>query len=405
MKRQIITHFTDQDLYSFSVGLFYLTNFSEAIGEYTFVDRNKTQYPNGFALKVMEQVNFLDGLKMTEQEIEFLKKTCGSYMHSWFFTFLKGLELKSNEVEFWQDKEGYLYGKITGPLWRTIYWEQPLLAIISELAHNSISIEHDEEYAASYNRARKMIDNGVNFSDMGTRRRFSKKHHQRIIDSLIQAQIDSNKHNGHEGFIGTSNVYYAMQAHKKHPWIKCIGTMSHQMISAIAAIYGPREANYEAIERWNKLYRGYMGIYLYDCLGSTTFRHNFNKQHAKLLDGYRIDSGDNMDEFNSIHSLLINFGVNPKEKQIIFSNGLQPETAIEIHTKVNNRMKDSYGIGTALTCNIENVKPSNIVIKLTGIQLTPLHEKLHCIKLSADSGKATGDKNTILAYKTILGIQ
>ena len=240
MERQIITHFSDQDLYSFTVGLFYLTNFSESIGQYSFVDRNETVYPDGFADEVMNQVNMLDNLTLTDEEIEFLRSRCGSYMYSWFFTFLKGLSLKSKEVNFWQDEQGHLHGKVYGPLWRTIYWEQLLLAIVSELYHENDPIDEKEEYKNTFDRASKMIDAGVCFSDMGTRRRFSKENHKRVINACIEAQEKSLTKNGVEGFLGTSNVWIAMQAAKEHPWIKCVGTMSHQMISAIAAIYGPR---------------------------------------------------------------------------------------------------------------------------------------------------------------------
>ncbi len=403
-RSQIITHFTDQDLYSFTVGLFYLMNFSESIGEYSFVDRNDTVYRPGFAEEVMEQVRMMEGLSPTEEEISFLKTRCGSYMHSWFFTFLRGLCFRAKDVRFWQDEEGHLHGRVHGPLWRTIYWEQPLLSIISELSHEYDEIDPEKEYLRSYERGRLMIEAGVDFSDMGTRRRFSKEHHYNVLQALVRAQVDSGKLCGQQGLIGTSNVWYCMKLSERYPWLKCIGTMSHQMISAIAAIYGPREANYEAIERWNKLYRGRMGIFLFDCLGSEAFLRNFSKQHAKLLDGYRIDSGDDMEEFSKIYKKISSFDIEPSTKSVVFSNGLQPEQAIAIHDMVAGRMKDSYGIGTALTCNVECVQPSNIVIKLTGIKLTPRHEQLHCIKLSSDIGKATGDPDTIAAYKTILGL-
>lgn len=404
MSRQIITHFMDQDLYSFSVGLFYLTNFSEAIGQYNFFDRNETVYPKGFAEKVTEQVQLLNGLSPTEEEIDFLRSRCGTYMYSWFFTFLRGLQLKSSEVKIWQDDAGHLHGIVNGPLWRTIYWEQPLLSIISELKHSEEVIDKEKEKKASYDRADQMIKAGVDFSDMGTRRRFSKEHHKMVIEQCCLAQENSKREKGKHGFVGTSNVWLAMQSAKKYPWIKCVGTMSHQMISAISAIYGPLEANYEAIERWNKLFRGWMGIYLIDCLGSDAFFLNFSKQHAKLLDGYRIDSGDNMEEFQRVHDKLIEYGIDPHHKCIVFSNGLQPEEAILLHKEVADRMKDSYGIGTSLTCNIEGVQPSNIVIKLTGIKLTPRHPMLNCIKISSDEGKETGDPKTIAAYRTMLGL-
>ena len=66
---RIIEKFSDQDLYSWSVGLFYLNHFSELVLEYTFIDRNNTVYPEGFAKRLMREIWKLDGLNMTDEEI------------------------------------------------------------------------------------------------------------------------------------------------------------------------------------------------------------------------------------------------------------------------------------------------------------------------------------------------
>lgn len=68
-------------------------------------------------------------------------------------------------------------------------------------------------------------------------------------------------------------------------------------------------------------------------------------------------------------------------------------------------MKDSYGIGTHFTCDIDGVKPANMVIKLTKVRITENREWLNCIKLSDDFGKYTGDQETVELYKKILNLK
>ena len=87
------------------------------------------------------------------------------------------------------------------------------------------------------------------------------------------------------------------------------------------------------------------------------------------------------------HSL----GIDPATKQIVYSNALNIDRAIELHRYTSGRMQDSYGIGTHLTCDIENVKPMNIVIKLTRMRITELREWHDCVKLSCDKGKTLGN--------------
>ena len=409
-EKQIITNFSDQDLYSWSVGLVYLQHFPNMYLEYEFFDRNGTLYPNGFAEEIMHQVRLMDGLGMTDKEICDLSFFTKAYFPSWFFVFLKGLKFISSDVKFWQDQDGRLHGKISGPAWRVVYWEQPLLAIVSELWHNFLG-EHDiydlrQEMEYAEFKTESMIKGGVKFCDMGTRRRFSKEHHERVIDVMRNTALKLDKEPG--AFFGTSNLWLASKYIKDydHPF-KCIGTMSHQFISVCAALYGPVEANKVAMKKWYETYYGYLGCYLPDCLGHDAFFKNFSREDAKLWGSQRIDSGNNIIEFKRFRDAYQDFGVDPRTRGIVFSNALTWETSIEVHKVVDAEMADTFGIGTNVTCGMADtrIKPANIVIKAVSCRLTDRREWLPCVKLSNDITKATGDKRTIEAYKILLNIK
>ena len=96
-------------------------------------------------------------------------------------------------------------------------------------------------------------------------------------------------------------------------------------------------------------------------------------------------------------------GIDPKTKQVVFSNGLNIERAIEIHRYVGGRMKDSYGMGTFLTCDVENAKPMNIVVKLTRCRITEKREWHDCVKLSCDRGKTLGNPEKCAYLLKLIG--
>ena len=407
MNKQIVTDFSDQDLYSWSVCLFYLNHFPNMSLRYEFIDRNKIVYPEGFIDKLNEQIKGMDGLKMKDWEIEGLKTFTSSYFPSWFYIFLQGLELKSDEVNMWIAEDGTLHGIIEGPAWRTVFWEQLILATVSELYHREIGdaqyYDLNTESSFTKSKGSLLMSHGCNFCDMGTRRRYSKEHHEMVVETLCKTHEEERKSEGK--FIGTSNLCLAIKMKKRYPWVKCIGTMSHQMISVCAAVYGPREANKIAMQKWYESYKGNLGIYLYDCLGEKAFYDNFSREDAKLWDGYRVDSGDNLEQFYKIHGKLLQFRMDPSKIGCVFSNGLKVWDAINIHSKVAGAMMDSYGIGTELTCGMQDhhIRPCNIVIKATGCKLTPKSDWLNCVKLSCDEGKACGDPKTVEAYKALIG--
>ena len=166
-------------------------------------------------------------------------------------------------------------------------------------------------------------------------------------------------------FVGTSNVYLAM----KHDLIP-VGTMAHEFICAIGGMFGPQMANHLAMKAWCNTFRGALGTYLYDSFGWNIFSLNFSEDFANLFKGLRVDSGDNIEQLHKITQKYRSLGIDPKTKQIVFSNALDTNSAIEIQKYASEYCQPSFGIGTHFTNDFDNIKPMNIVIKLIAVKIT-----------------------------------
>lgn len=395
--KQIVTHFTDNDAYTFTCMYYMLMTYPRAEARYTFFDRNGTKYPKGFDKLLREQVDGMKACVITEEEIEFMKAKF-YFLPEWFYTFLRGFRFNPKEVNISQDVEGHLNITIEGKYYSAIIWEMVLLSTISELMHivnnDIIKVNEEIEYQRAFEKGVKAITNGLTLSDFGTRRRYSKENQNLVIKALVNAQKFCNENGITDGkFVGTSNVWFAMKY-----GLTPIGTMSHQIISAEECVSGVLECNYNVMDKWSKVYDGDLGVFLYDCFGDKVFFDNFSKRMAKAFDGLRVDSGDEKEQTEKIIAKYKELGVDPTTKSIIYSNALTIDKAIELHKWVNGRMKDSYGIGTHLMADVLNTETgemfpySNIVVKLTGFRITEKREWQNAVKLSNDKGKTLGDK-------------
>lgn len=384
--KQIINHFTDNDLYTFSCQYYIMQQYPRAEVEYTFIDRNKTVYPKGFDKLLQQQVDYMRNIVITDEEIEFMTTRC-AWLPLWYFTFLRGYRFNPNEVEISQDEEGHLGIRIVGKWFSTIMWEMPLLSCISEIIHilNGDEDKYDVELERQkvVEKSKKIFVNGLVLGDMGTRRRFSYEHQKMVLETM-SGVYRSQQWDGI--FTGTSNVYLAMLLD-----LKPLGTLSHQIISFEENVSGVFECNYSVMKKFSDVYDGNNGIYLYDCFGDDLFFKNLSKRMAMMYSGLRVDSGIEEEQTERIIDKYISLGIDPKSKQVVYSNGLDIDRCIEIHKYCNGRVQDSFGVGTNLMCDIDNVHPSNIVIKLTKCRITEAREWHNCIKLSCDKGKMLGN--------------
>lgn len=381
----------DNDFYKFTMqhGVFKL--FPRAKVRYSFINRGKHTFPPGFAEALREAVDAMAGLKLTLEEKNYLAVTC-PYLDPTYLDFLQGYRYNPEEVQIRQFNEE-LEIKISGLWYRTILWEVPVMALVSELFYvlSELERESDEEIIRkTKEKVQKYEALGVTIAEFGTRRRHSYTVHKLVVQTM--------KHYSIHTFAGTSNVHLAMLNK-----VKPIGTHAHEWFMFHAAKYGFKMASLMGLSSWVEVYRGDLGIALSDTYTTEVFFEQFDKMFTKLFDGVRHDSGDPLKFAQQAIRHYTRLGIDPLSKTIIFSDSLNYGKTARIASYCDGKIGMSFGIGTNLT-NDAGLTPMNIVIKLIdalpeGGHWTPV------VKLSDEAEKHTGDEKMIALAKTILNIK
>ncbi|MNF93336.1 Nicotinate phosphoribosyltransferase [compost metagenome] len=92
--------------------------------------------------------------------------------------------------------------------------------------------------------------------------------------------------------------------------------------------------------------------------------------------------------------------VDPKGKELMFSDSLNFEKALSIHRHVKGRARVGFGIGTNLACDVEGVEPLSIVMKLVRVHGEPV------VKFSDDPVKNVCEDPSFLQYAaSVFGIK
>lgn len=384
----IIKHFTDNDLYKFSVMLAIQKLYPRSYVRYEFINRGHTEFPEGFAERLKEEVVAMTKLKMTKEEKRYIERRC-YFFDPAFIDFLEGYQYNPDEVLITQEG-GDLKVSIEGYWYRTVLWEVPLMAMISELYFIMTGQAPQGVKEKTVEKAKGLVAMKADYSDFGTRRRFSFDVHDEVVGTL--------RENSGEYFKGTSNVYLAMK-HNTTP----IGTMPHEWFMYHGALFGYRAANIKALEAWVEVFQGSLGITLTDTYTTDSFFKSFSLKQAKLFDGVRCDSGDVIEFTEKAIQFYKENRIDPASKTIVYSDSLNLEEVKRIKDFVGDRVHDTYGIGTYFTNDV-GVKPLNIVIKLSAIKANPKGEFLQAVKLSDVMGKNTGNEREIEICKLTLGI-
>jgi len=381
----------DTDLYKLTMQQAVCQYYPRARARYSFINRGGTPFPRGFTKELSGRIQDMKELRLSPDEKAWLAAKC-PYFHPVYLDFLEAYRFDPGEVSIAQT-EGKLTISIEGYWYTTILWEVPLMALISELyfeisGKNKDAYPEEKIHELNLGKARFFKENGIRFVDFGTRRRFSYENHRMLIPDLMQAG---------EYLLGTSNVHLA------HIYdLTPIGTQAHEWFQFHSAKYGFRVANQLALERWLEVYKGDLGIALTDTFGTDNFFHAFDTYYAKVFDGIRQDSGDPFEFLESAIAHYESLGIDPSSRTIVFSDSLNLELAKKIHETCAGRVKDLYGIGTFLTNDV-GVKPLNMVVKMVECQPFRDSERwVDAIKISDDSGKYTGDMDTIELARRIL---
>ncbi len=393
----VISSILENDLYKFSMSYYYQVHYPNALGTFTFHDRNNTEYTDEFLVALKKELATLATLSLQQSEFDWAIKTI-NYIPRCFWEWLCYFRFAPEKINAWLDDERHLHIEVAELMYKVTFYEIPILAIVSELYHRLMADGYqtrEELEAVMIPKLEKKVaiasQHNLYFADFGMRRRYSTLSEEIVVDYM---KVHSPT------FAGTSTVSLAMKYD-----IRPIGTMAHECFMFQAAVHTPKEANYEVMERWVEVYDGNLGTVLTDTYTVDVFLRNFSMKLAKLYDGVRHDSGDPKQFGDRIIDKYRSYGIDPMSKTIVFSDGLDFETAADIKEYFAGRIKVTFGIGTNLTCDIPGVKPMNIVMKLKECRINERQPLYGCVKLSDVSGKAIGTKEDIANYKYQLGIR
>lgn len=291
-------------------------------------------------------------------------------------------------------------------LWsHTTMWEIPALAIINELRSRS-AMRGMGQFALDvlYARAKAKMWSKVELlrqhpelriSDFGTRRRHSFLWQRWCVEALKEGIGPS--------FSGTSNVLLAMDTD-----LEALGTNAHELPMVAAALAANdaelAEAPYKVLQDWNRLYGGNLLIVLPDAFGTAAFLKHAPDWVADWT-GFRPDSAPPIEGGEKIIAWWKEKGRDPREKLLIFSDGLDVDTIIETYEHFKGRVRMSFGWGTNLTNDFvdcaphpfRGLDPISVVCKVSDAGGRP------AVKLSDNPQKATGEPAEVERYLKFFG--
>jgi len=403
------------DWYKISMGEVVFHDFPNVQVTYRFINRGKTAFPEGFDMELLNQIEMLADLALTNAEFQWMN-TVTNYMRPTYLEWFRGFRYDPKAVTICLEK-GKLDITIGGPWYSRIFWETTLMALISELyfllATNPIpggpmfGIENAADWEERIIRKADLLEgNGCHWIDFGTRRRKSYETQDAVVRNM----------RGRKGFLGTSNPHLA-QKYGVPPH----GTYAHEVICAMMGIYGSRMANHIWMKHWAEHFDGNLGIALTDTFTTDVFLRDFTCGVAKMFDGVRHDSKDPYAWGERMLAHYRSLGILTGNKRLVFSDALTvwPPDQVMVDGAYNyipldrhfrDRAQPIGGIGTFFTndvCTLEQkaagIKPLNMVIKLDTVDFG--RGPVNVIKLSDEEGKHCGDPQTVENTKRELGLR
>jgi nicotinate phosphoribosyltransferase len=383
----IIKNLLETDLYKFTMWQAMLHRHPETQAEYRFVCRNQSAYPLAELVpQVNEQLDHLCSLAFTAEELAYLRGL--RFMKSDFVDFLRIFRFQREFIRV-QAAGDVLEVVAQGPQVHVMGFEIYVLAIVNELYFRRF------DAAAAQAEGRWRLDaklaqlrafgeqpqgrHPFEFFDFGVRRRFSGAWQEEVVRTL-KAEVP-------QFFKGTSNVHLARTL-----GLVPIGTMAHEYLQSYQALnVRLRDFQKAALEDWVQEYRGDLGTALTDVVGMDAFLADFDLYFAKLFDGLRHDSGDPIEWGEKALAHYARLRIDAHTKRLVFSDGLDLDTAFGIYRRFADRTQLGFGIGTNLSNDV-GLKPLNIVMKLTRCNGQPV------AKLSDTPGKTLCTDETFLAY-------
>lgn len=320
-----------------------------------------------------------------------------------FMEFLENLRLPPYHLE---KRDGQYELTFEGSWPEVMLWEIPALAILMELRSRAVLAEMGRFelqvlYARAMTRLWEKVEalrglKGLNIADFGTRRR----HSFLWQDWCVQAMIEGLGLTEEGGvFAGTSNCLIA-----RNRDIEAIGTNAHELPMVYAALAETedelRAAPYRVLEDWHEEHEGMLRIILPDTYGSEEFLTHAPDWLAGWT-GIRVDSGDPATGAEMAIRWWQSRGEDPREKLIIFSDGLDVAEILSLYRQFHGRVKVSFGWGTLLTNDFRGLVPGDGLAPFSLVCKAVAANGRPTVKLSDNPEKATGPADAIAHYRRV----
>lgn len=381
--KPIVVSLLDTDLYKFNMNQVIFHKHIELCGEYYFKCRNEeVVFTEEMLQEINSQIDYLCALRFKDCELEYLRSI--RFIKDDYVEFLRLWHPIRKYVKTELSASGKLSIVVKGPLFSAMQFEIYLLEIVNEVYFRFAYNYNELKKSAEDKLSKKILDfnKGVytfSFAEFGCRRRLSREWEDVVVKRLSKET---------KNLAGTSNVYLA----KKYN-LTPIGTYAHEFVQMYQGIDSIPLAytNYYAMGDWYDEYDGDNGTALTDTITTDLFLMDFKRSMVNNYSGVRHDSGNPYEWGEKILAHYKKYGVDPKTKQLLFSDGLNFDKAQKLYDYFKDRTKVSFGIGTFCS-NDTCVKPLNIVIKLQYVNGRPV------AKLSDDEGKAMCRDEKYLEY-------
>lgn len=376
---RIIQSALDFDVYKVNMMSAVAALYPDAMVSYKFIVRSEEDLSE-LLPEVKAEVLKLQDVRFTEDEIAYMKHVA-PYLKPEFVEALRHFRFNpQSDVSFHNktisDGSSQLRITING-LWKeTILYETIIMSIVSEVRSrqrwSDIPFEQFQtvlEDKVRYLKAeleRRNITN-FKFADMSTRRRFSFQAQRTMLEYLSKELPQC--------LTGTSNYHLARELD-----LTPIGTVAHEWFMGHQALVNVRDSQKIALQRWQKMFNGALGIALTDTIGIDAFLKDFDEELSHAYVGVRHDSGCPFTWGEKMIAHYESLGIDPMTKTLVFTDGLNFEQALDICEHFQGRVQVSLGIGTSLANDMGNYvndqgeayQPLSIVIKMVTCNGSPV---------------------------------
>lgn len=355
--------------------------------------------------ELREQLDHIRSMQLTRGESTWLRGNTfygkRQMFRPDFMEWFEGMRLPDYHLE---KRDGQYELSFEGSWPEVMMWEIPALAVLMELRGRAVlkhmgRFELQVLYARAMTKLWQKIEamryvDDLRIADFGTRRRHSYLWQDWCVQAMLEGLGDK--------FVGTSNCAIA-----RHRDIEAIGTNAHELPMVYSALavddVALARAPYDVLADWQEEHDGNLRIILPDTYGTEGFLNNAPDWLATWT-GIRIDSGDPVQGAETAINWWVSKGQDPRDKLVIFSDGLDVAEMLSLQRRFASRVKVSFGWGTNLTNDFRGLVPDrgldafSLVCKAVSANGNPT------VKLSDNPNKAVGPDDEIARYKRVFDV-